>query len=633
MSHLQTRAGESFCVAFHQPSRVCSRVGLYVLLGGMLLSGLAVGCGTTALLNGDNYLRSAVFGLLAGLISWWWLRPVLCPEEWIPTLTLSAESIYIPRTIYRRQIDQIKLMDVLYVGFVTGVRRRFELATAERVYRIPLYKLKEPLQLVGFIEAYHHLLRNIPNGETHLYQLESKSALYRRLRSQLPLATWSLFLLIILVLFYQTWLTDASTNVFVRAEAHIRLGAYVDSLRFKEPWRWISATVLHASFFHTYLSLLLLLSVGALYERLLGRTRLFMCFIASSAASFLVSSHFDGFFYGLGASAGCCGWLGGLATVHVIYKRHLGPGFRMSAGWWCGTVILGIIIPLMIPLVDFWGQGVGFLIGLLFGALGLGYPTSKSPWFHMSIAVMVLVLSFGGVAAVRSATRPAEIHKNTLIDVFLPEDEERNLSTLDMVTKLINGPNTPIYLVGAADAWLAKASDGRLMAEPGVRLARSERMEAAGQLADAVALRWEVLRARGVGALAALTEGLMRLESGPLFLEPAKEMSVELYRLYGDGSLALYVKPAIHERLVGLFLHRDAAGSVLGILEWPFLPQDKPEGKIESAEIALSTYVRKSLDEGGRLDVMLWATNPISAEPMYYRVHPDSLNRWRRFSK
>ena len=136
-----------------------------------------------------------------------------------------------------------------------------------------------------------------------------------------------------------------------------------------EPWRLVTASVVHSGFWHVGLNMLALWMIGRSLEPLLGRARFLVLYLLSAIGGAVAVALIAPGSFVVGASGAIFGLFGAL----VVIARHI------------GSQITGILIVLGINLVIGFIPGMGIswqahVGGLVTGAvIGLIYARTRNP--------------------------------------------------------------------------------------------------------------------------------------------------------------------------------------------------------------------------------------------------------------
>lgn len=135
--------------------------------------------------------------------------------------------------------------------------------------------------------------------------------------------------------------------------------------RFHAWWSLLTATWLHGSLLHILFNMMAVRTVAPYVIREYGCYRMFVIYALSGAAGFLFS-YLGGVPLTIGASAAICGLIGALFYFGKSRGGQWGQlVLKQTSGWIVSLVLFGFIV----PNIDNWGHGGGFLAGILLGAL------------------------------------------------------------------------------------------------------------------------------------------------------------------------------------------------------------------------------------------------------------------------
>jgi len=185
-------------------------------------------------------------------------------------------------------------------------------------------------------------------------------------------------------------------QLVVGSRVELELGLQPLAIATGEPYRLLTAALLHGSLLHLTFNALALLGFGPQLEQALGRLRFgALCLLAAlggSVASYVAS---DPRVLGLGASGAIFGVAGGLLVV-ARRLRHDVRGLLV-------VLALNLGLGFVVPGIDWRAHLGGFVVGAVFAA-GLVYaPADRSRTFvQATVAVGLLVLLLG-VTALRTA--------------------------------------------------------------------------------------------------------------------------------------------------------------------------------------------------------------------------------------
>lgn len=178
----------------------------------------------------------------------------------------------------------------------------------------------------------------------------------------------------------------------------VHWGARVTYLLDAQPWRVVSAGLLHAGLVHLLLNSIALWQLGGALEILLlgrgsYRALLPLLLLATSVCGMLASALFLPATVSVGASAGIMGLCGVLIAEAALLKQ-----WKYVAGL-IASAALNLVISAALPLVDNFAHVAGLLAGLALGtscaAVAGGLLTSPSPQLQAPTVLPVTFAAAG----------------------------------------------------------------------------------------------------------------------------------------------------------------------------------------------------------------------------------------------
>lgn len=133
-------------------------------------------------------------------------------------------------------------------------------------------------------------------------------------------------------------------------------------------WSLVSANYLHGGILHIFFNLMALNQIAPLVQREFGRYRFVIIYTLGGIGGFYVS-YLAGVSFTIGASAALCALLG--AAIYYGKSRGGTYGhaiYRQIGGWALAILAFGLLV----PGINNWGHGGGFVAGALLGMV-LGY--------------------------------------------------------------------------------------------------------------------------------------------------------------------------------------------------------------------------------------------------------------------
>ena len=133
-------------------------------------------------------------------------------------------------------------------------------------------------------------------------------------------------------------------------------------LQYGSWWSVFTANWLHGSLLHILFNMMALRTVGPLVIGSFGTMRMFSIYTLAGAAGF-IASYLGGVYITVGASSGLCGLIGAL----VYFGKSKQGGIwgqwvlKQTSGWIISLVLMGFVI----PNINNWGHGGGFIGGFI----------------------------------------------------------------------------------------------------------------------------------------------------------------------------------------------------------------------------------------------------------------------------
>jgi rhomboid protease GluP len=152
-------------------------------------------------------------------------------------------------------------------------------------------------------------------------------------------------------------------------------------------WTLVSANYLHGGLLHIFLNMAAFRQLAGITAHEYGASRMFVIFTLSGVFGFLVS-YLAGVSLTIGASAGVCGFVGGILYYGKSRGGTYGTALYKQVGMW---VVLLAVFGFLVPGINNWAHGGGIISGALLGYL-LGYSERKreAAW-HKTLAALCLI--------------------------------------------------------------------------------------------------------------------------------------------------------------------------------------------------------------------------------------------------
>jgi membrane associated rhomboid family serine protease len=168
---------------------------------------------------------------------------------------------------------------------------------------------------------------------------------------------------------YWLWLSIICFAVFVM---QLLFPGVTDSLllnqnSFHEPWRFITAIFVHASFPHLLYNLFALILFGLILENMIGSNRFLILFLGSGLLANLFAVNF--YTASLGASGAIFGIIGCLTILRpglMVWAFSLPMPMVLAAVLWAAGDLLNVVMPYSNTgsLAHLSGLAVGLIAGL-----------------------------------------------------------------------------------------------------------------------------------------------------------------------------------------------------------------------------------------------------------------------------
>jgi membrane associated rhomboid family serine protease len=170
-----------------------------------------------------------------------------------------------------------------------------------------------------------------------------------------------------------------------------------------EPWRLVTANLLHANAVHLTFGVLGLLAIGALVELPLGGLRtLLVLGLAGVAAT--ASAWLAGYERLIGASGLVAGLAGAALWLEFRRPAKLPAGWRLPRRLFVGALVFDALLPLAVPVVAGTAHVAGFAGGALAAALCAGHGLRREP-VRADVALAVGLVALIALASLASAGR------------------------------------------------------------------------------------------------------------------------------------------------------------------------------------------------------------------------------------
>lgn len=239
-------------------------------------------------------------------------------------------------------------------------RRQLRIATRQGVFLLPRSWFREP---DGAERLVHALFEQITGQAGARAQLAEMAEAEQLLRAPLGLRIVPVAALLCVALHgLEGWVGPVVSHAgFMSPE----LAAH------GEPWRLVTANLLHANYLHLAFGVLGLLAIGALVEMPLGASRtLLVLGLAGVAAT--GSAWLAGYQRLVGSSGLVAGLAGAALWLELRRPTKLPAGWRIPRRLFVGALLFDALLPLAAPAVAGTAHVAGFTAGALAAAIGSG---------------------------------------------------------------------------------------------------------------------------------------------------------------------------------------------------------------------------------------------------------------------
>ena len=161
-------------------------------------------------------------------------------------------------------------------------------------------------------------------------------------------------------------------------------------VKYEAWWSLITANWLHGGLLHILFNMMALKTIAPLVMKEFGPFRMFSIYSLTGIAGFLLS-YFGNVYMTIGASSGLCGLIGAALFFGKSRGGQWGQlVYKQTSGW----VVTLILIGFLMPNINNWSHGGGFIAGIFFGWI-FGY-NEKRP---ETVLDKVLAVFFAGITA------------------------------------------------------------------------------------------------------------------------------------------------------------------------------------------------------------------------------------------
>lgn len=171
-----------------------------------------------------------------------------------------------------------------------------------------------------------------------------------------------------------------------------------------EPWRLVTANLLHADLVHLVFNVLGLLALGALVERPLGALRTVLVLGLSGGAA-MASAWLAGYDALVGASGMVAGLAGALLWLEFRRPEQLPAGWRLPRRLFIGALLVDALLPIALPFIAGTAHLTGFVVGAAAAAIGTGAHIGRDRRLRLDTLVATTLVLAVATVSLASAAR------------------------------------------------------------------------------------------------------------------------------------------------------------------------------------------------------------------------------------
>ena len=279
------------------------------------------------------------------------------------------------------------------------------------------------------LAAVRERIGTLPDGRQRLEGIAARAAVADRIRFGRQIIAP-----IVAVLLGLVFLAELATGALTDPIRLLTFGANSSLVFGGELFRLATANLLHGSVLHLLFNVVVLVSLGAFLEPLLGRER-FLSVLLMSALAGAAGSLVWGHALSIGASTGASGLIA--AYVAILWRWPDRVANRPTKWTWI-TIVLAFVWPsLIFENVDHAAHLAGFLTGLVMTSLAtqgvdpLALADRRRSGYRITAALLVAVFGAAGWTAVLHARDPQHGLRDASImarDTSLPPSMRNSLA-------------------------------------------------------------------------------------------------------------------------------------------------------------------------------------------------------------
>jgi membrane associated rhomboid family serine protease len=271
-------------------------------------------------------------------------------------------------------------------------RRALRIGTRRGLVRVARNSFASPDGAEALVRALIERIAREPGGALQMARMAEIEETARQ--AARPVATRVLVLACLAGFLLQAWLGPGVHHAGFFSSQLASSG---------EPWRLVTANLLHAGLGHFVMNALGLIVLGGLLERTVGslRTTLVAGLAALGATLAGMLASYDAM---VGASGIVAGFAGALLWLELRMPERLPAQWRIPRRPFIAALLLDAMLPLMFPVIAGVSHLGGFAAGALAASLVTGPGLRREPLRPAATVAVALVLALAG-ASIASAAR------------------------------------------------------------------------------------------------------------------------------------------------------------------------------------------------------------------------------------
>lgn len=323
-----------------------------------------------------------------------------------PLLQLGADRMRLPITTRAQEFVTLRYREITELFWRPGRAGFVWIGTEHGTFVYPLKAFQSPEEAVALLQLIHSRLEPLPDWDRRREGFEQQQATADRIYGGGIIGTKVVLAIMLVAFAVQSILLPFDDPMAV-----VGLGANVPVLvKQGQLYRLVTSNLLHANVLHLVMNAMLVVWLGSLIERLLGRRTFILVALLSALLGPAASALSAKVSISVGISSVPFGMLGAFAFLTFKMKGNLPPGFTPPMRMWLTLGLLLAVMSLMVFGTDFPAHLGGFLAGVLVAAPLLEdepqLPLRPGPtWLTRTLigalsALMLAGAAWGAVAAV-----------------------------------------------------------------------------------------------------------------------------------------------------------------------------------------------------------------------------------------